>query len=357
MTLLAESTSVAPCAGHSRAFERLSGATSSQGNERNIALDFTKGGLVLCMIVYHTLNYFRYDVRLLRHLHFLPPSFIFIAGFLITHVYLPRARSGELQIYRRLFVRGLKVLGLFLAINVAVHAAFEKSYNRNLGLDVFVENIDAVFLSGEQRSVVFGVLLPISYLLLLAGLVLRVANTTRYILHIIAGVVYTICFLLARNGQLAFNLELLSMGLLGMVAGLIPRDRIDRLATNVVAIVTAYAGYSLAITFWYPTYLINTLGVTLALLVLYAVGRRASIHGFTAGHMALLGNYSLLSYLVQIAVLQILFRASRSFEIFEGHAFLPFVLTTLTTFAVIKIVDLARTRSSLAARTYKLVFV
>ncbi|HZL42263.1 MAG TPA: hypothetical protein VFD66_03165, partial [Verrucomicrobiae bacterium] len=81
---------------------------SSSSRERNAALDFAKGALVLCMVVYHSFNYFHHDRDVLRYLHFLPSSFIFIAGFLITNVYLARYDIGDSRLHRRLFVRGAK---------------------------------------------------------------------------------------------------------------------------------------------------------------------------------------------------------------------------------------------------------
>lgn len=357
MISFAENTSVTPLAGHSQAAMRPSRAALSQGNERDSALDFAKGGLVLCMIAYHTLNYFRYDVRLLRHLHFLPPSFIFIAGFLITHIYLPRTRSCESKTYRRLTVRGLKVLGLFVTLNLSVHAIFTTSYNRNLGLGVFFENLDALFVAGDRRYLVFGILLPISYLLLLSGLFLRLTRTIHYILPIISGGTYLACLFLSNNGQLTFNLDLVSMGLLGMVAGLASKSSIVQFTSNLVPIVTAYVGYSLAVIVWYPTYFINTFGVILALLLLYAIGRRVPPWGLASSFMALLGNYSLFSYLFQIAVLQAIFRSSRNFTMLEGDVLIPFALTVAITIGAIKALDLARLRSPFVAWIYKLVFV
>lgn len=45
------------------------------------ALDFTKGALVLTMVLYHWLNYFvGVTGYYYRYLHFLTPSFIFITG-------------------------------------------------------------------------------------------------------------------------------------------------------------------------------------------------------------------------------------------------------------------------------------
>ena len=56
--------------------------------DRNQALDFTKGVLVLLMILYHWINYFvGISGPVYTYLRFIPPSFIFIAGFLIANVY------------------------------------------------------------------------------------------------------------------------------------------------------------------------------------------------------------------------------------------------------------------------------
>jgi peptidoglycan/LPS O-acetylase OafA/YrhL len=323
---------------------------------RNVALDFTKGGLVVLMVAYHSLNYFRYDLTLLRHLHFLPTSFIFIAGFLITHVYLSKVRAGDRGVYSRLFVRGLKTLALFVALNLAVHALFAQSYNRQLGLDVFFANLDAIFLTGERRAAVFGVLLPISYLLLLSAGLLRVARVIPHGLPVFAGLTLIGCALLEQAGRLTFNIDLVSMGVLGMAAGFISRRRLDRSAALLPAIVGAYLVYSFAVYLRYPTYLPNIVGVALSVLLLYAVGSRVARDGFLARNIALLGNYSLFSYLAQIAVLQLLFRLGRQFHFLAADVLLPFALTVLATFAAVKLLDLARRRAPVADRIYRSVF-
>src|SRR5579872_443944 len=73
------------------------------------ALDFTKGALVLIMVLYHWLNYFvgpQGDIY--KYLRFLTPSFIFITGFLISNVYLSKYGIADPRIPRRLVQRGLK---------------------------------------------------------------------------------------------------------------------------------------------------------------------------------------------------------------------------------------------------------
>ena len=57
-------------------------------NNRNPALDYTKGVLVLFMILYHWINYFvGIEGPVYPYLRFIPPSFIFIAGFLLANIY------------------------------------------------------------------------------------------------------------------------------------------------------------------------------------------------------------------------------------------------------------------------------
>lgn len=88
---------------------------------RIYALDFTKGALVLIMVLYHWLNYFvTSNGTVYKYLRFLTPSFIFISGFLISHVYLSKYRTSGLKVPRRLLVRGFKLLAIVFCLNMAL---------------------------------------------------------------------------------------------------------------------------------------------------------------------------------------------------------------------------------------------
>jgi peptidoglycan/LPS O-acetylase OafA/YrhL len=323
---------------------------------RNAALDFTKGALVLCMILYHTLNYFRYDPNLLRHIHFLPPSFIFIVGFLVTHLYLAKFRAGDTRVPHRLFVRGLKTLALFVALNLVVHSLFRASYNRSLGLDAFLSQIGAVFFSGEERVSVFRILLPIAYVLLISALLLQLSRWFRPALHLAAGGTFLVCVVLAHRGQLGSLPDLVSMGLVGTVAGYMSRARLDRIARPLVLLALAYAAYTVGVRYQYPTYLMNTAGIGLSLLLFYGIGLKIAHRGGLAAAVTLLGNSSLPAYLVQIAVLQVLFRVAGHVGMEEGGVIVPLLVTFVLTLAVIKAVHAARRRVVLADSAYKAVF-
>src|ERR1700683_2255102 len=59
--------------------------------QRISALDFTKGALVLIMVLYHWIDYFiGSGLDLFRYLRFLTPSFICISGFFISAVSLAK---------------------------------------------------------------------------------------------------------------------------------------------------------------------------------------------------------------------------------------------------------------------------
>ena len=88
--------------------------------QRISALDFTKGALVLIMVLYHWINYFiGLQWPYYRYLRFLTPSFIFVTGFMISNVYLSKYDAADPRLSKRLFTRGLKLMAVFLALNAA----------------------------------------------------------------------------------------------------------------------------------------------------------------------------------------------------------------------------------------------
>src|SRR5579884_4227563 len=120
MSTLPRAESIELCA---RPEAQLSSVKRTQADFRDTAIDFTKGALVLFMILYHWLNYFFgphgqfYD-----YLRFLTPSFIFITGFMISQILLRRYESSGRNLPKRLFVRGLKLLMVFLVLNLLGYA-------------------------------------------------------------------------------------------------------------------------------------------------------------------------------------------------------------------------------------------
>src|SRR5882762_8390224 len=133
------------------------------------ALDFTKGALVLIMVLYHWINYF-YGAHDNRYLRFLTPSFIFISGFIISNVYLSKYGISDPQLSKRLIQRGLKILGVFLLLNLSRNF-IEPGRPQNLALstDGWIRSIFDIYVlgsgvgGGQEKAVAFFILIPISY--------------------------------------------------------------------------------------------------------------------------------------------------------------------------------------------------
>jgi peptidoglycan/LPS O-acetylase OafA/YrhL len=118
--------------------------------ERISALDFTRGALVLIMVLYHWINYFvGPDWPYYPYLRFLTPSFIFIAGFMISSVYLSKYDAVDPRLPKRLVTRGLKLLTIFILLNVArIFIVPALSTGELAGGLVNPRNIFIVFVSG-----------------------------------------------------------------------------------------------------------------------------------------------------------------------------------------------------------------
>lgn len=76
----------------------------------------------------------------LRRLRY--PVLRFYSGFMCGTVYFQRFVDNKANVYRRLTVRGLKLILLFLLVNLAINALLQRNYNdQALGLHAFFKNI------------------------------------------------------------------------------------------------------------------------------------------------------------------------------------------------------------------------
>ena len=162
---------------------------------RNPALDFTKGALVLFMVLYHWLNYFiSADGDFYRYIRFVTPSFIFITGFVISNVYLAKYELSDSRLPKRLLQRGLKILAIFVVLNIVISLLLSRSHDGRTLFSLFsASNLFAIYVTGNTviagggKLAAFYVLVPISYLLVLsAGLLilfqLRLPGRVRVVL-------------------------------------------------------------------------------------------------------------------------------------------------------------------------------
>jgi peptidoglycan/LPS O-acetylase OafA/YrhL len=333
-------------------------------SQRIPALDFTKGALVLLMVLYHWINYFigQEVTYYYKYLRFLTPSFIFIAGFMISNVYLSKYAAADPRLSKRLFSRGLKLFAIFLALNLARILAVPflgtDSQAQNL-LDP--KNLFTVFVSGNfpvsgSKLVSFSILVPISYLLMLSGALMIPYRRYRYTFHAVCGALLLGILILGMTGARSYDLEFVTMGMLGVLAGFAPIESINRLVQHPYLLVLAYAGYVAAITLWDVYFPLLAVGTALSLMVIYSIGSRASESGKITGEMILLGKYSLLGYISQIGILQTLAAGFHRLNLGFAGLVLSFLAAFAFTIVSVEIVDRARTRMTSVDRMYRWVF-
>jgi peptidoglycan/LPS O-acetylase OafA/YrhL len=331
--------------------------------QRISALDFTRGALVLIMVLYHWINYFiGPDWPYYPYLRFLTPSFIFIAGFMISSVYLSKYDPADRRLSMRLFTRGLKLLAIFLALNVARIFIVPALSTGVLAADPLdPENLFIIFVSGNfalvsGKLVSFSILVPISYLLMLSGALMLPYRFFKYTFHVVCGLLLSCILVLWLIGAPSQNLEFVTIGMLGLLTGFIPIATISDSVRHPLLLALAYLCYTAAITIWNVPFVLLIVGVYLSLMVIYLAGVASGESGRMRREVVLLGKYSLFGYISQIAILQLLSAGLR--HVHFGVAVLPisffaaFALTILS----VEIVDRARARTVIIDRLYKAVF-
>jgi peptidoglycan/LPS O-acetylase OafA/YrhL len=330
--------------------------------ERIAALDFTRGALVLIMVFYHWVNYFvGSEWKYYDYLRFLTPSFIFIAGFMISNIYLSRFKAADPRLSKRLFTRGLKILAIFVVLNVARTFLVPA-----LGTGVLAHgpldraSLFVVFVSGNlpvtgPKLASFSILVPISYLLIISGVLMLPYRRYRNTFHVVVLFLLLSILALGLTGQRSYNLEFVTIGMLGVLSGFTSIAVIDDLLCNPYRVGLAYLFYLIAITIWSVPFVLVVVAVFLNLAVLYRVGAAGEPDAIRS-EIILLGKYSLFGYISQIAILQILsaafHRANFGFAVLATSFALAFVLTI----ASVEIVDRARSKSAGVDKLYKTVF-
>lgn len=280
---------------------------SDSSSSRIAALDITKGLLVLLMVVYHTINYSVQYRLAFKYLYFLPPSFIVITGFLLSHVYLARHSIGDVRLHTRLLLRGAKLLVLFTLLNIAAQFVHSKNYHNNLpGVGNFFGNFIDVYFYGERRLAVFEILLPISYLLLLSPLLLWLNHTHRLTLPLLTIGLLLTCVVLEAQDLSTSNFNLLCAGVLGMLAGRLSLEQFNRLGRYAIWALLGYCAMAALSYSWHPPFILQLAGACLVLSAIYGFSLKLASLGWVGARLERLGQYSLVAYIVQIGILQLI---------------------------------------------------
>jgi hypothetical protein len=345
---------------NSTATKVVQGAPPAPGKEttkRIDALDFVKGALVVFMVIYHSLNRSIYHPLAFRYLAFLPPSFILIVGFILTSVYSQRYDLRAWHVHQRLLIRGLKLVLIFTLLNMLVYAfVLGNPKDPLVGLEGFLERWNEIYVHSTTRVASFSVLLSISYFLLAAPFLLRFQVWKKWFIPLAAFISVSSCVVMEYNGELNGNVGMASAGSIGLALGLLPISRINQFAKQWYLTVPAYLIYRGLSYMSGETYAVQMLGACVTLFLLYGIALQLADGSQFYRFCVFLGNYSLLAYIMQILLLQVLIRVI-------GHpartigALLAVVFSTLgATYLVTLCTDQLRMKLKPANSMYKAVF-
>ena len=323
--------------------------------QRLAFLDLTKGVLVLLMIAYHGLNYTNQYHLGFRYFSFLPPSFILITGFLLSKVYAPRYQRGDPTLRSRLLLRGVKLLGLFTALNIVAQFVRSPAYGRSVGVTGFFEQWQQIFFWGSGRIAVFEILLPIAYLLLIAPLLLWASHRHPRFLPLFTVVILGASVGLDYGGVNFANLKMISAGVLGMLAGRVVTEPavVGRYRWIALAAFCAYLPLGTARGYFF---LIQLLGSCIALMLIAGWSVRWGDCGWLQKRVIRIGEYSLFAYIAQIAILQTLSRFLGRPHPLDPEALLLFAGTPLLMALAVETGHWLRQRSTPADKIYRTIF-
>ena len=324
---------------------------------RNLALDLTKGVLVIFMVAYHSLNYSTQRELGFAYFAFLPPSFILITGFLISNHYLARYSKSPSEVTRRLIIRGAKLLLIFTALNVAAMTLMHSRARGEMpGLPLFFDHWFDIYVTGNARLATFEILLPIAYVLLLAPALLWVGTRSRYALASLSVITVVGLMLLERRGIVWNGVQMLSAGLIGILLGLITRTALDRIARWGWLAIPCYAlCFWLAKDIGYP-YPLQIIAAVLVLIASYSLCALLSASWWIVRRVEVLGQYSLIAYITQIAILVFLSRAIGMVDPQSLEFLGLFTGALLLTILAVEAINWVRAKSSPADVAYKAVF-
>ena len=324
---------------------------------RIVTIDVTKDVLVLLMVVYHSLNYLQSGTLSHDFLVFVPPSFIMITGFIVSHMYMQKYGGDLKTISLRLGVRSVKIFLLFIALNAAARLVWSVNhYGVALHFENFRNELIHMFLIGAPWISAFDILLPISYTLAAAVIVVRVQSVLPSFPVILAAAVFLLCTFLENSSVSFYNLNMLSAGFIGMAAGLLPRGTLGRIRPPWAFIAAVLVLYAVVIRFLEDHYYTQMVVTGLAVIAILSAGSRMDPESIPTRQVATVGRYSLLSYIVQIFFLQLLKPVA---AVFNVHAVPPLALISIVmvlTWLSVLITDYARRKVRYIDALYNAVF-
>lgn len=317
-------------------------------------IDITKGLLVILMVVYHTINYTQSYATAFRYLCFLPLSFILITGFLLGRVSRSRVLDRPAEGSSRLVVRGMRLVVLFTVLNVLAQVV-AGGRNGSRGVENFFAHWDDVYIEGGSRLAAFDVLLPIGYLVALSPVLLRLGISSRISLAVLTAIVLACCIIADLLGHAHANAFFISVGVLGLIVGMSSFDPAG-LKNRLPILAVGYATYLPIGMLRGWVFGIQVLGAVVALALIAALASYPKADSWAGKRIIVLGQYSLVAYIAQIAVLQLIARVIGRPELFSAGSAILFATAMIATSVTVEATHWCRGAFLPIDKAYRAIF-
>ncbi|MBL9201295.1 MAG: hypothetical protein JNL39_12360 [Opitutaceae bacterium] len=315
------------------------------------------------MVVYHSLNYTSQHHLGFHYFSFLPPSFVLITGFLLAIVYHPRFARGEAGLTWRLVSRSLRLLALFIALNIIAQLVRSPAYGQRVGVTEFFRHWQEVFLQGGARAggarlAAFEVLVPIAYTIALAPLLLALAARWRAFLPAFCIGFVALCGWIGYHDYPLVIVKFMGAGFVGLLAGWAMRspDTLGRVFWPATAGMAAFAVFGTGHGYTYSVQLAGSMIAVAFLCGLSIRLTRAWGASPAVRHLVRVGQYSLVAYVAQIGLLQVLVRPLGRPDPDSWGALAMFGGTLIGMSLLVELAHWLRSRSALADHIYRVVF-
>ena len=261
----------------------------------------------MVMVVYHAMNYFSAaSPEYYGYLRFVNGSFVFLSGYAIALFRPDPAMALSPAKSRRLVLRGLKLLLLFTVLNLLIGMLGLTSYkNVEFGVARYLSSAFNVYVVGDSNAMAFRILVPIAYVIALSPLYMAWPSLSR--LLIAATMLMAATYTLFAD-VVAPNTFFLLIGLVGLCFGLETAQYFRIRVRSWVPIVLGIGLSVATMNLLSANALAYCAGIALVLKLVYEAARNIGIDRRAPRLVELAGQYSLLCYIVQIAILHVLRR-------------------------------------------------
>jgi hypothetical protein len=324
-------------------------------SQRDLPLDFVKGFLVIVMVIYHTMNYFtNASSEVYGYVRFVTGSFVLISGYIVTAFYGQKYGPDKLQASKRLVVRGMKLLTIFTSMNLIICLLGIQNH-RNSQYDTFIylSSLSDIYISGNSKLTAFQILVPISYLLIVSPVYILLDRIRKVLLG--TTLLLPLFYILLKIDS--YNLYLGIVGLMGASAGmLVNMDTLYSVRNKSIIVVCFITVISL-FRYFDRNILTYSAGILILMKLTYDFAKRVNLSKWHYQLIILLGQYSLVCYIMQILFLHGLFKVlSKPWWGLWYETITIFLVTTIFLSGLCNLLRFLRNQYRFCNKSYQFIF-